>query len=279
MCNVSGSSGWLAQIALRYELRRGLTRLTQRRQFGPLMVQRPFYPEAHVAHTYLLHPPGGVVGGDKLDIRIDVEREAHALVTSPGATKFYRSNGQQSTQTLQLFVQPEGFLEWLPQEAIFFPQAQAVLSTQLHLAATSRFIGWEMYCFGRPVLNEHFLQGQVKGQLRCYIDERLVLAESLLVDGSQTQAACMREFPMSGSLYIYPLDEPLLHLLRQALAERSQTSSAPLEFGITDLDGLGILRVLGHQTESVMACFIQAWQTTRLYWLGQLPQVPRIWST
>lgn len=119
MSDFSGK-GWLAEIALRYEVKRGVTRLTEKRHIGPLMVQRPFYPEQGIAHTYLLHPPGGVVGGDNLLINIDVQSQAHALLTTPGATKFYRSAGGVAHQIQTLKVAPNGFLEWLPQENIFF---------------------------------------------------------------------------------------------------------------------------------------------------------------
>lgn len=118
--------GWLADIALRYELKRGKTCLTEKRHLGPLMVQRPFYPEQGVAHTYLLHPPGGVVGGDTLSININVQPYAHALLTTPGATKFYRSAGGTASQTQTLTVAQEGFLEWLPQENIFFLMLKCV---------------------------------------------------------------------------------------------------------------------------------------------------------
>ena len=148
--------GWLADIALRYELKRGKTCLTEKRHLGPLMVQRPFYPEQGVAHTYLLHPPGGVVGGDTLSININVQPYAHALLTTPGATKFY---------------------------------AQVCLTTHIHLASSAKFIGWEMQCFGRPVLNEWFETGKVKGRLNFYVDERLILTESMRVEGLQKQAA------------------------------------------------------------------------------------------
>ncbi|VTP82180.1 urease accessory protein [Proteus vulgaris] len=78
MSDFSGK-GWLAEIVLRYEVKRGMTRLTEKRHIGPLMVQRPFYPEQGIAHTYLLHPPGGVVGGDNLLINIDVQNGSSCI--------------------------------------------------------------------------------------------------------------------------------------------------------------------------------------------------------
>src|SRR5690349_6561885 len=106
------SPGWQAHLRLRFEngvrphlLAKGAgaagtrTRLVERRHTGPLIVQRPFYPEGDPCHVYLVHPPGGVVGGDELRIEVDVGAAAHALLTTPAATKFYRCDGRVSSQT------------------------------------------------------------------------------------------------------------------------------------------------------------------------------------
>ncbi|OAT48794.1 UreD family urease accessory protein [Proteus hauseri ATCC 700826] len=277
MSDFSGK-GWLAEIVLRYEVKRGVTRLTDKRHIGPLMVQRPFYPEQGIAHTYLLHPPGGVVGGDKLLINIDVQPQAHALLTTPGATKFYRSAGGVAQQIQTLHVANEGFLEWLPQENIFFPDAQVRLETHIYIASSAKFIGWEIQCFGRPVLNEWFENGNVRGRLNFYIDEKLTLTESIFVEGLQKQAAAMREYPMLGSLYIYPACEALKSLIQQNV-EQILTANNVIEYGLTDVDGILVLRLLGTQTEPMMACFAHVWQTVRKYWLGYCPEPPRIWAT
>ena len=118
--------GWQASLRLGFAPRAARTALVHREQRGPLAVQRPFYPEGDTCHLYLLHPPGGVVGGDRLDIEARTTGEAHALVTTPGATKFYLSAGHTAHQTQRLRVGAGGALEWLPQENIFFPGALAL---------------------------------------------------------------------------------------------------------------------------------------------------------
>ena len=282
----TSSSGWLADISLFYEKRGSNTKLVHREQIGPLMVQRPFYPEIGIAHTYLLHPPGGVVGGDQLNINIHVASEAHSLITTPGATKFYRSSGATSTQTQRLSVDSGGFLEWLPQENIFFPNSQAHIKTQVNIHKNAHFIGWEMNCFGRPVLNEIFTQGLITGRTNIQIDGKLLLSESIYIDSiNETKhAAGMRNYPMLGNLYIYPASDVLEDKLRTLINEyfHEQTglfgNSDPI-CGITEIDGLLVIRYLGYQTEPMMACFSTLWQHTRQHWLGTLPEVPRIWAT
>ena len=94
---------WHARLSLGFANDRGTTRLIERSHVGPLRVQKPLYPEQpSVCHAIVVHPPGGVVGGDQLAIRCAVGDSAHALVTTPGAAKWYRANGHVSRQDLSL---------------------------------------------------------------------------------------------------------------------------------------------------------------------------------
>ncbi|EGQ7824432.1 urease accessory protein UreD [Vibrio parahaemolyticus] len=275
----SSSSDWVAEIYLRYQLKRGITRLIERKQVGPLMVQRPFYPEHGSSHTYLLHPPGGVVAGDLLSINVVVEEGAHSLITTPGATKFYRSIGEVARQAQNLRVEEDAFLEWLPLENIFFPSAAAILETNISLKVSSRFIGWDMQCFGRPMLNETFESGNVIGQTKIFVDDKLILADSLCVDSTKFKAAGMREFPMLGAMYIYPASEALKELVHCSIQDYLMQTKESLEIGLTDVDGLLTVRALGHQTEEIMGCLVLIWKTCRKLWLGYVPDIPRIWAT
>ena len=134
----------------------------RRKHQGPLQVQKLFYPEENGAcHVYLLHPPGGVVGGDNFDVRIDVGTNAKVLVTTPAAGKFYRSGGATAFQKQTIKVADHGVLEWFPSENIFFSGARARLDTIVNLSERSHFIGWDILCLGRPAIREHFLKGEL----------------------------------------------------------------------------------------------------------------------
>ena len=126
---------------------------------GPLTVQRPFHPEGAPCHLYLLHPPGGVVGGDEIDLRVGIADGAHALLTTPGATKFYRSIGPQSRVRQSFSVAADARLEWLPQDNILFPGANLALDSEFHLQQGARLLAWETLALGRPVIGERFVQG------------------------------------------------------------------------------------------------------------------------
>ena len=282
------TGGWLAQLRLRFSPRPNGTRLTERSQLGPLAVQRPFYPEPHACHSYLLHPPGGVVGGDQLEIDISVASDAHALITTPGATKFYRSAGAQAVQQQRFRVESGGLLEWLPLETIFFPEAHARLDSAIDIAPGGRFIGWEMHCFGRPALQECFKSGQVSMHTAVTVDGKPLLLEQLMLrDGDMHQSAAgLRGYAMSGCLLAVGVDSQCLDLVRELLQQIScEQGYAPdqLNAAVTLLDdgaeNLLVVRALGQQSEVMLACFSQVWALLRRHWLQIEPCPPRIWAT
>src|SRR5262249_52335552 len=137
------------------------TVLAERRHDGPLVVQKPLYPEGpDVCHAIVVHPPGGIAGGDQLSLRAAIDNGSHALLTTPGAGKWYRSAGPMAQQSLAFDVR--GTLEWLPRETIVFDGALAELDTRIELAEGARFIGWEVVCLGRRGSGERFRRGRLK---------------------------------------------------------------------------------------------------------------------
>ena len=91
------ASGWHAALELDFTGTAERTWLTRRRHSGPLLVQRPFYPEGNkVCQVVIVHPPGGIAGGDVLEIDISADRHACVQLTTPGAGKWYRGFGRKA---------------------------------------------------------------------------------------------------------------------------------------------------------------------------------------
>ncbi|GGB92101.1 urease accessory protein UreD [Marinobacterium zhoushanense] len=279
------AQGWEALLRLRYAQRGDKTRIVERERCGPLAVQRPFYPEqTGVCHTYLLHPPGGVVGGDSLDIQVRVEAGAQALITTPGATKFYRSGGRLATQRQTLSVESGGVLEWLPQENIFFPDACVRVETHVALESGAGFIGWDLQCLGRPVNHEAFDMGEVNSLTRVSIDGELILIDQLRTNGRRLvdAAAGLRGYPMQASLFIVPGRDCVAScqdLLDQIRAVIAATDCSALEVGATLIDGVLVVRALGAGTEPILRLFSAIWCSIRPCVSGLEAVPPRIWAT
>lgn len=269
------SQGWQAELRLRFVHKGTKTVLAARSQRGPLAVQRPFYPEDDVCHAYVLHPPGGVVGGDALHLHFNIEANAHALLTTPGATKFYRSAGMQAAQH-QHFHVTDGSLEWLPQENIFFPSANALLTTEVHLAGKAQYIGWEVHCLGRPVIGETFATGKAIFKTALYRDNKPLLLDRLVINGERDLqlAAGLRSQPVVATLVATNADNTLLDNVRP-LCENLASGTA----GVTLLNGVLVLRYLGNSTEQAHRLLRSAWQILRPAVTGKPATPPRIWNT
>ncbi|HPQ96358.1 MAG: urease accessory protein UreD [Thiothrix sp.] len=268
-------TGWAAELALDFAQRSGKTVLAGRHQRGPLAVQRPFYPEGEVCHVYVLHPPGGVVGGDRLAINVAVAAGASVLLTTPGATKFYRSGKRLARQQQHFTVY--GALEWLPQENIFFPGADSQLATDIHLYGDACYIGWEIHCLGRPVVNERFVQGNALFATRLYRDGRPLFIDRLNVRGEADLqgSAGLRHQPVMATLLATPATTAVLELARSGCEMLLPQGHA----GVTLMHEVLIVRYLGTSTAEARRLLRAVWQAIRPLVTGHAAVAPRIWNT
>ncbi|SEF82906.1 urease accessory protein UreD [Vibrio hangzhouensis] len=274
--------GWKARLQLGFVNRGDKTVLKHRSQQGPLAIQRPLYPEGNPCHTYLLHPPGGVVGGDTLQIKVSAEKGAQVLVTTPGATKFYRSDNKYAKQQQILSVDKSSRLEWLPQENIFFPESHVRLDTQVHLESGAQFLGWEMHCFGRPALNEGYDAGHLIGKTEIYLDGKRLLTEGLNFKGDDNllKNKGLLGYQMMGTVYILIEDDEFSQLVQSLLNNMQQEhKESALLIAASQLENLLVIRALGNWSEVILNCFQKIWQLAREHWTGECPYPPRIWAT
>ncbi|MRS89795.1 urease accessory protein UreD [Enterobacteriaceae bacterium RIT714] len=263
--------GWQASLALQFCHTPEKTILHSARHVGPLTVQRPFYPENETCHLYLLHPPGGIVGGDELEISVRLEAKSHALITMPGASKFYRSNGALARLNQHFFINENAVLEWLPQDTIFFPGANARLRSVFHLHPSGTLLAWELFCLGRPVINETFSHGTLESRLEVWLeDQPLLIERQHLTDGNLTLVAHQ---PWIGTLLCYPASDALLEGVRERLT--------PLEnyAGATLTDGLLSVRFLASDNLICQRVMRDIWHYLRPHVIAKTPHAPRIWQT
>lgn len=267
--------GWEASLALQFAPRGSRTELTRRVQRGPLVVQRPFHPEGEVCHLYLLHPPGGIVGGDRLDLGLEVAGSAKALLTTPGATKIYRSGGATAQVNQRLAVESGGALEWLPQESIVFDGARLTQRTRIEVADGGTLIAWDILCLGRPASAERFTQGQLDLGLEVRqadgprLIERLFLGDGQGFDGPTR----LRGQAVVGTLLALPATSAELALVRD------EAMSPSARHGATLVDRLLVVRWLGADTAAARRDFLRLWERLRPRLMGRTASVPRIWAT
>lgn len=216
-----------------------------------------------------------MVGGDRLNITTRVDAGAHALITTPGATKFYRSAAHTARQHQRLRIADGATLEWLPQESIFFAGADVVLDTRVELLGDARCALWDIQSLGRPVIDETFDSGHIDSGLSIYRDgEPLLLDRQRVRPDNRCRLSLMAGMAVGGTLVMSHADATIVDACRDLLAD-----SGPDYAGITLIEDLLVLRYLGNSTERVRTLFTRVWQRLRPDTLGRAATKPRIWAT
>jgi urease accessory protein len=244
-------TSWRARLALEFALHGKRTVLARRASDGPLVVQKPLYPDGpERCHAIVVHPPGGIAGGDELSL--EVTAEGHALLTTPGAAKWYRSAGAWARQTLQFEV--DGSLEWLPRETIVFDGALADLRCSVNLGPGASYIGWEVACVKR------FTRGRMRTETRITQGGRMLFVEKGEIEGG---GRLMRSRAGLGGRTVFG-----------TFIATSSVKTSIEGLAITHLPGLLIARYLGDSSEEALHAFTRLWKVLR-------PSAvePRIWST
>ena len=266
---------WHASLRLRFAADGATTRLMERAHSGPLRVQKPLYPEGpRICHAIMVHPPGGVVGGDTLSVSLHAGAGTHAFLTSPGAAKWYRANGRVSRQDVHIEAGPGAIVEWMPQETILFNNAQVRTDQRVELAADASYIGCDMLCFGRRASGERFASGSIGQRLQIRRGGQLVWWEQGLLDAA-------------GPLFDSPLG---LHgtTVCATLLGVGRAPAAGLVEAVRKLDpGLAVSQVksvfvaryLGRDSEHARHLMTRAWQLLRPALVGCDAPIPRIWNT
>jgi urease accessory protein len=274
------ATGWQGRLDLELVAHNGRTWPSRRRHRGPLLVQRPFYPEGRdVCHLYLLHPPGGLVGGDELSVDIALTARAAALVTTPAAGKVYRTTAAPARQNVTLRVARGAELEWLPQETILFEGAALSSSLCVHLAPETRFIGWDAVCFGRVAAGESFERGSYRHCLEVHKGGEMVLLEPIAVlPGSRVRHAPwgLSGRPISATLVASPASEEDESELSAAF---EQAPSDALCAGVTLLGDVVVMRAICRGAMELRAALTRAWEILRPRVFGRPACPPRVWRT
>ncbi|MDE2082376.1 MAG: urease accessory protein UreD [Burkholderiales bacterium] len=260
--------------------------LAHDRHEGPLRVLQPLYPEGPaICHQVIVHPPGGVVGGDELHIDARLEAGAHALVTTPGATRFYRSDGAVALQRVRLQLAAGARLEWLPLETIAYSGCEAETSLVAELAPGAEMIGWELLVLGLPAAGAPFVAGRWRQHLELpgrWLDRARIAGDDTALLDAPAGWAGRR---VLGTAW-FAAGGPLAGARRDALLEAARdvlaASALRATAGMTaPQPGVLVLRLLAHEAEAEAA--MQLLAAVRAAWRAGAwalaAEPPRIWRT
>jgi urease accessory protein len=231
----------------------------------------------------LVHPPGGIVGGDALHLAISLAAEAHALVTTPGATRFYRSAGAEASQSLEVVASAGSRLEWLPLETIAYSGCEATNRMRFELGAGAEMIGWDVTALGLPASARPFEAGRFAQAIELpgrWLERATIDAgDTRLLDsplGWAGRRVLATMWFASGDALAAPRREALL------AAAREVAHSHPLQAttGATaPHDDVVVVRALADRVEPAMALLRGVWRAWRPLAWALAATAPRVWAT
>ena len=273
---------WHAKLALHYTQTVDKTSVHFTHD-GPLRILKSLYPEGPgICHNVLVHPPGGLVGGDVLDIDVRVTEGAHALITTPGATRFYKSNGQRALQQTKLHLEQGARLEWLPLEAIAYNACDAINHLEFELEEGAQLLTWDVTALGLPLAAQPYEAGTFEQHIEWpgrFLERGVVNAhDDLLLSGDLGLAGhrCLASL-------IFASGTPITRQQREALLEGThallESATGGVVSGVTSPnENMLILRGVSPVVEPVM----MLWKTVWAFWRKELWELqgstPRIWS-
>ncbi len=276
---ITAEADWQARLALEYILRGGRTTLAGREHSGPLVVQKALYPEGDaVCHSIIVHPPGGIAAGDVLKLELRLGEGAAALLTTPGAGKWYKSAGRKASLAQDFDLARGAALEWLPQPAIVFDAARAQTRTVVRLQEEALYVGWDLTCMGRTASGERFNSGELRQRTEIWQQGRRLWCEYARLAGDDPMLASKAGLDgctVSATLIAAGRE------IRPELLERCRAvaPAAQEHTGITVLPRVLLARYLGASSEAAMHYFIALWSVLRPALAGRSAVPPRIWLT
>jgi urease accessory protein len=273
---------WQANLNLAYT-RSGERVVARHEHSGPLRILQSLYPEGDsICHNVLVHPPGGLVGGDTLDIAVQAASGTHGLLTTPGATRFYRSDGPLALQTTRISLQPGARLEWLPLEALCYSDCNAENRLVMDVQPGAELLGWDVTAFGLPQAHLPFVQGSFAQHIEVpgvWLERgRMDASDARLMDGSagMNGARCMASlFFVTGAVLDRKRKQLALDIARDLIAGHALAATAGATSPNSQVIVLRVLAPLVEPAMGLLRAVRNAWRQE----LWQLPECnPRIWA-
>jgi urease accessory protein len=265
-------------LDLSFENRQGRTVLARNQHQGPLQVQKALYPEGpDICHVAVLHPPGGIAAGDSLCMQASLGGGSRALLTTPGATKWYRSDGAWARQQLHFDLGADAVLEWLPRENILFAGSKISMNIDIALSAHAKYFGWEILSFGRRASGERWHRGSLRMRTSIRRADRVLWSEMANFEagsGFMESPVGLCGFTVCGTFLIagYDAESSLLTACRRLRPGKEA------RIGVTRVPGVVIARCLGDSSEDVFNYFTELWTVLRPALSARVARAPRVWA-
>jgi len=259
----------MGRIALSVAAASGQSRRARVHEVGSLRVRFPNAADAGQLEAVMVNTAGGMAGGDRFDIEVNVGAGARLCLTSAAAEKVYRSLGPNTQISVKLGVGPGAALAWLPQETILFDRARLRRTIDLDLAHDASVLLAEGIVFGRSAMGEAVTCGHMFDRWRVRVGGELVFAETSRLDGAVAQhlgetAIAARGAAIASVLKLPGDDEAVA-------AVRAKQQNFIGDVGVSAWNGFALARLVASDGAALRHDLIAVLTT---WGLGKLP---RLW--
>jgi urease accessory protein len=261
--------------------RDGISRLAQLYQRDPLRVLFPAPAAGDPPVAVIVTTSGGLVAGDRLDIRVELAPGATAHVTASAAEKVYRSTGGTTIIRQTLSIGPGATLEFLPPETILFDGARLQRETVIDLAPGSAFLGGDIVVLGRRARGEHFANGFLREVWELWRNGYLVWGDALHLDDDVGRIiddpACFDGAAAFATMIFSPPAGDVRSLLDGARIVQGVCATTGLRAGATTIAGVVIARWLAADAAVLRRAYADLACHFRSAALGLPNCLPRVW--
>jgi len=274
---------WEARLNLDFKVANGRSYLAIKLHAGPLVLQKSLHPEGDaVCHGVVIHPPGGVAGGDELTLNVSLAPHTNVLLTTPGAGKWYKANGQFAQQHCQFELQENACFEWLPQENILFDGSEVKLSSTINLAVEAKYAGWDIICLGRQAQLEQWLTGSLIQKVTIKRAGKLIWNERAFLEPAYRilqSIVGMHDKAVAASFVVAAGGVPATVLDACRAIKPNFELDADAKYAVTALPEIFSARYIGQSSQCAKAYFEMLWQQVRPWYAEREAVRPRIWNT
>jgi urease accessory protein len=223
---------------------------------GPLRVRFPRIREERL-EAILINTAGGIVGGDKLEFRIEAQEEASLSITSQAAEKIYRSNGLTARISVSLKAEAGSELFWLPQETILFDRARIEREIEADVSSDGSLSICEAIVFGRDAMGEKVARGLLRDRWRIRRDGKLIFADALTLDGD-IKTTLNRATAMNGKIGMATMVCVSQESQGKLDAVRVALNGDGIEAGASAFEGMLVARILAEDSMTLRAAVLSA---------------------
>jgi urease accessory protein len=160
----------------------GRTKIERRLTKNQLSVSRPLPMSPGLESFYLINTSGGIVQGDRLDVRITLGKGCRAHVATQSANKIYGMEANCAVQRTAIELKEGAYLEYVPEPNIPYAGSRFFQSNIVKLHKSSKLFYWDIAYPGRYSRKEEFGCDAYFSRLGIYFGKEPALIDTVLID-------------------------------------------------------------------------------------------------